>query len=171
MVTKSCRQCGEIKPIAQYRPYYGGRKGTYTTCKLCEKINSREKYLRSKVELTSDESDELDKIHLLWDAQTKAGLRPPRSNRSRPASLDAMIEKYQSAAGPQKWLTEPLTREPEYYQEEVYFALREKYRPILYVDKSTMLPVYDDTHLELLNKIADRFDEYEDTYYDKEEQI
>ena len=39
--TKTCKQCGVIKPLEQFRNYYGGRKGTYTVCKSCEKINSR----------------------------------------------------------------------------------------------------------------------------------
>ena len=38
MNAKTCKQCGELKPIEQFRKYYGGRKGTYTTCKTCENI-------------------------------------------------------------------------------------------------------------------------------------
>ena len=45
MNVKICKQCGQIKPIEQYRKYYGGRKGTYKVCKSCEKINARAKYL------------------------------------------------------------------------------------------------------------------------------
>jgi len=38
-ITKICKQSGETKPLDQFRRYYGGRKGTYKTCKFCEKIN------------------------------------------------------------------------------------------------------------------------------------
>jgi hypothetical protein len=63
------------------------------------------------------------------------------------------------------WLNKKLTKEPEYYQDVVYEKLREKYRPILEIDKSTMLPVYDDTYRFVLDAILKRFDDYEDKYY------
>lgn len=188
MGTKICKQCGELKPQDQYRKYYGGRKGTYNTCKLCEKINSREKYLAGKEAagtLTESEHTELYKIYELWEHQMTLGLRPPRFSRGKSTplseSLDDMLGKYAErakatvgvvqtdAAAPAeliKWLTEELTEEPEYYQEEVYDALVKKYRPQLKIDTATMLPVYDDTHRDLLQKILTRFDEYEDKYYD-----
>ena len=190
MTTKLCKQCGELKPQDQYRKYYGGRKGTYNTCKLCEKINSREKYLAGKEAagtLTEVEQTELYKIYELWEHQMTIGLRPPRFSRGKATplveSLDDMVSKYAARAGAIKdlvptdvqvpselinWLTSELTEEPEYYQEDVYDGLVKKYRPQLRIDTSTMLPVYDDTYKEVLQKILVRFDEYEDTYYDKE---
>lgn len=192
MTTKICKQCGEIKPLEQFRKYYGGRKGHYTTCKLCEKINSREKYLANKEAegaISEVESDELHKIYKLWEYQITLGLKPPRfaCGRTTPIAenLDSMLDKYaarakqvtdtvpvQAAAAPPpellKWLIEPLTEEPEYYQEEIYEDLTAKYKPQLHIDRESMLPVYDMTHAEILNKIAARFDNYEDTYYDKE---
>lgn len=182
MNTKICKQCGEIKPLDQYRKYYGGRKGTYNTCKLCEKINSREKYLSSKEALTDIEQLELDKIYTLWDHQLTLGLRPPRKVKVKSVieSLDDQLDKYAARAeavrvmnvhdaeAPAeliKWLTEELTEEPEYYQEDVYDELVLKYRPQLHIDPATMMPVYDDTHRKLLQKILSRFDEYEDEYY------
>lgn len=188
MLTKVCKQCGEVKPLEQFRPYYGGRKGTYTTCKTCERINSREKYLASKAAndtLIEAEQIELQKIHQLWDYQTQMGLCPPRkvSGKATPLDLDAMLESYKDQANKAKsvlplnssitvpaelinWLTCELTESPEHYQEEVYYNLKAKYRPQLLIDKETHLPIYDDTYREVLDKIAARFDEYEDTYYD-----
>jgi hypothetical protein len=189
MRTKTCKQCGEIKPIVQFRTYYGGRKGTYSTCKACETINSRVKYLTNKSILSNEEQDELDKIHQLWTIQRKAGLQPPRVNTGRKIplaeSLDDMIDKYTKQASKvkeavhgtdlesipaelQKWLyEEELVEEPEYYQENIYEHLKETYRPKLQIDKKTMLPVYDDTYKVILEKVLARFDAYEDTYYDK----
>ena len=188
MATKVCKQCGKLKPQDQFRKYYGGRKGSYNTCKLCEKINSREKYLAGKEvagTLTDQEQAELSKIYELWEHQMTLGLRPPRFSRGKATplfeSLDDMVSKYAAraeavketihdvATAPAeliKWLTEELTEEPEYYQEEIYEALQKKYRPQLRIDTGTMLPVYDDTYRELLQKILSRFDEYEDSYYD-----
>ena len=105
METKICKQCGELKPVEQFRKYYGGRKGTYKTCKLCEKINARYKYLRGKAtssRLSSTEQVELDKIEALYSAQRKAGLQPPRKDAERNIplvdSLDDMINKYKDIA-------------------------------------------------------------------------
>lgn len=191
MDTKICRQCGEVKPVSQFRKYYGGRKGTYKTCKMCEKINSRAKYLMNKGEACSDaDLVELKKIHILWEAQRAAGLQPPRENAGRALplveSLDDMINKYTQQAEElqeiiqtaktsdvpaelSRWLTEPLTDEPEYYQDVVYEDLRAKYRPKSKVDKNTLLPVYDDTYKTILDEILDRFYAYEDAYYNKED--
>jgi hypothetical protein len=188
MTTKVCRQCGEIKPIEQFRKYYGGRKGTYNTCKFCEKINSREKYLSRKESsgtITEAEQEELHKIHELWRHQMTLGLKPPRfaKGKSTPISesLDDLVAKYAEQANAvkevtnedipaelAKWLVEELTEEPEYYQEEIYEALRAKYRPQIRIDKDTMLPVYDDTYRKVLQDISARFDEYEDSYYGKD---
>ena len=188
---KTCKQCGELKPIEQFRKYYGGRKGTYTTCKTCEKINSRAKYLTNKGDKCSGaELTELAKIHELWDAQRAAGLQPPRESTGRKLplseSLDGMIGKYKQQAEAvqevvqavkvpdipaelSRWLTEPLTEEPEYYQDEIYEQLKAKFRPKTKIDPDTMLPVYDDTYRLVLDKILERFDNYEDAYYDKED--
>lgn len=192
MNAKRCKQCGEIKPIEQFRKYYGGRKGHYTTCKTCEKINSRAKYLTNKGDKCSEaERTELAKIHELWDVQRAAGLQPPRENTGRKASLskslDDMIGKYKQQAEVvrevvqavgdisvpaelSRWLTEPLTEEPEYYQDEIYEQLKAKFRPKTKIDPDTMLPVYDDTYRPILDKILERFNDYEDNYYDKEDE-
>lgn len=187
MVTKTCKQCGEIKPIDQYRQYYGGRKGTYTVCKACERINSRAKYLEKKgLNATVAEVDELQKIYKLYDAQRACGLQPPRRESGRQNTLvddlDSMIANYTEQANSiaavtghldteslppdlKNWLTAELTDEPDYYLDEVYEDLKAKYRPIQRIDGSTMLPVYDDTYKAALEAVLDRFNKYEDEYY------
>ena len=190
MDAKVCKQCGELKPIEQYRKYYGGRKGTYNTCKTCEKVNARYKYLRRKNDLLSEsENIELSKIEKLYDLQRAAGLQPPNSDtgRSKPIadSLDSMLAKYKEIdtldsvdagaykqpvpAEIQQWLTVPLTEEPDYYLDEVYEDLKAKYRPQLSIDTATMQPVYDDTYRDALEQVLDRFYTYEETYWDKED--
>ena len=178
-----CKQCGELRPSDQFRSYYAGRKGRYTTCKLCEKINSREKYLSHKPELNESEVEELAKINELYVVQRAVGLRPPGTSNGRTIplneSLDDMISKYAvtASAVPDnltapaellQWLTAELTKEPDFYLDSIYETMRTKYRPQLSVDTDTMLPVYDDTYKAVLDKVLERFNEYEDTYYDKE---
>lgn len=181
MNAKSCRQCGEIKLLSQFRQYYGGRTGHYTICKSCEKINSRLKYLDSKESLTDVERIERDKIIKLYEAQQAAGLRPPRrSGRSTElmADLDEMIKKYQPVApsevpelvtGPAeltRWLTCELTEDPDVYINDVYEALCETYSPVLSIDRTTMIPVRDEKFKHILDAILKRFYEYEDKYYE-----
>ncbi len=191
MEVKTCKQCGEIKPLTQFRKYYGGRKGTYKVCKSCERINSREKYLRAKGEsMNWDEEAELDKIHELYALQRRMGLQPPtRQERSVTIKdeLDGMLSKYQGMAAQVaeatqkyegvnvladapldliKWLTEPLTQEPDYYMDEVYEKLVDTYRPCTGIDKQTMMPVYDNSNKTILDKILERFTDYEDNYYE-----
>ena len=193
MEVKTCKQCGEIKPISQFRRYYGGRRGTYKMCKDCERINSREKYLRAKGEsMNHAEEVELDKIHMLYEYQRRMGLQPPtRQERATTISedLDDMLSKYKMMAYDvttsaeqagvkdvadvpaelMKWLTEPLVREPDEYIDDVYEKLVEKYRPCTGIDKSTMMPVYDNKYKAILDKILERFTDYEDSYYEGNE--
>lgn len=186
MNAKVCKQCGELKPIEQFRKYYGGRKGNYNTCKVCEKINAREKYLRRKGDLMSTaESEELDKIYKLYSMQRTLGLQPPtRAERNKPIvdSLDDMIAKYQDMtvmvsvdAGADKgpipgdlhlWLQCELHEEPDYYLDDVYEELKAKYRPQLSIDTVTMQPIYDDTYKETLDQILERFYDYEEKYWE-----
>lgn len=173
---KTCKQCGVTKPIAQFRPYYGQRKGTYTMCLDCESVNSREKYLTKKAENRSaEESDELNGIYATWEDQREQGLTPPRTVTMRRAAADRRSAPGQGrhAGAPLQhpdlthWLTVLLDMEPEYYLDEIYEHLSDKYRPILYIDNATMLPVYDDTYESVLLKILERFNDYEDVYYSK----
>ena len=193
MDVKTCKQCGELKPISQFRKYYGGRRGTYTMCKQCERINSREKYLVAKGEsMNLEEEAELDKIHKLYEYQRSMGLQPPNKQVRRASlaeDLDAMLGKYKDMAkkavgAPSvsvgqdvsdvpyellSWLTTDLTADPEYYLDEVYEKLRDTYRPCIGIDKATMMPTYDDTYKAILDKILDRFNDYEDSYYEGDE--
>jgi len=197
MQTKVCKQCGKLKPIDSFRHYYGGRTGTYRTCLDCERINTREKYLRRKSEstdLSPQETVELDRIHTLYHVQRQAGLQPPRTRTETNSTMDAVTNMLQEYAAQESkeatdalvngkrpvlpdaesemipdelrtWLTAELTREPEYYQDDIYEKLREKFRPIKEIDQQTMLPVYDNTYKWVLDKILTRFDDYEDEYY------
>lgn len=188
MNAKTCKQCGELKPIEQFRKYYGGRKGHYNTCKVCEKINARAKYLKSKGDINRSDAEqaELLKIYRLYEVQRAAGLQPPREDagRNKPLvdSLDDMIAKYKDMAaidsvdnGVEKkpvpadlqlWLTCDLHEEPDYYLDEVYEELKAKYRPQLRIDTATMQPIYDDTYKEVLEQILERFYDYEEKYWE-----
>ncbi len=179
---KQCKQCGVSRPLDKFRQYYGGRLGTYNTCKVCETINSRAKYLNRKGDACSEEElQELSKINALSEAQRAVGLCPPRASQKvmTPVSdLDEMIKTYQDQASlipdtvsldsvPQellKWLSEELTALPEYYQEVVYEKLRKTYRPEVRIDPATLLPEHDDTYKGVLEKVLERFDAYEDSY-------
>lgn len=97
---KVCKQCGKMKPLDAFRTYYGNRTGTYNTCLSCEKVNTREKYLRKKsndMTISDGEAEELEKIHLLYKVQRAAGLQPPRlqeKNNCLADKLDDMIALY-----------------------------------------------------------------------------
>jgi hypothetical protein len=192
MDVKTCKQCGEIKPITQFRKYYGGRKGTYTRCMQCERINSREKYLSSKVDMRNNDEDiELAKIHRLYEYQRSIGLQPPTKQERRKAltaDLDNMLDKYKSMSDAiqnnpvavtldltgvpselSMWLTKELTLEPDEYIDDVYERLVEKYRPCTGIDRETMMPVYDNTYKPVLDRILERFNDYEDSYYEGDE--
>lgn len=184
MNAKTCKQCGELKPIEQFRKYYGGRKGHYNTCKVCEKINARAKYLRSKGDtIDYAEESELSKIEKLYEVQRAAGLQPPSSGERRKPlvdSLDDMIAKYKPVtptepfddepvivpADLQLWLQCDLHEEPDYYLDDVYEELKAKYRPQLSINTDTMQPVYDETYKEALDKILERFYAYEEKYWE-----
>lgn len=197
MNTKVCKQCGQLKPIEQFRKYYGGRKGHYNTCKVCEKINARRKYLVAKGEsINWQEEAELGKINKLYEVQRAAGLQPPREASGRSTtladSLDDMIASYKPAqscvvlernelgiwinepsthnvpADLLVWLSCELTEDPDYYLDEVYEELKDKYRPTLRIDKATLKPVYDDTYKDVLDKVLDRFYRYEEDYWEED---
>ena len=190
---KQCKQCGKLLPSTAFRKYYGGRKGNYKYCLTCERINNREKYLMKKDILSADETAELNNIHDLWQLQRMNGLQPPHLNQNKVSvaeSVDDLLSAYDTKEFDalkanktdartdnttdvnisdipvelQIWLTADLTKTPEYYQDEVYEKLREKYRPVLEINQQTLMPVYDDTYKDVLNKILDRFDDYEDNY-------
>lgn len=171
MEVKKCRQCGDVKPIELFRPSYNGN-GTYTICRSCEQLNSRAKYLMRKgAKATEDDKLELASIMQLYELQRACGLRPPRTRRDegRKKELEEAMEKYKTMAakGPkelQHWLTVELTDVPEYYLDTVYEQLKAKYMPKVGMT-AELLPVYDTRYADILDKILDRFNAYEDTYY------
>jgi hypothetical protein len=176
MSTKVCKQCGALKPLGQFRKYYGGRKGNYGACKSCEKINSREKYLAAKESqgtMTELEQNEMAKIYALWHAQIVLGLRPPRfgGGKSTPLAdeLDDMLSVYTERASAVQGLVQDNTATPaelvKWLTEELTEMLQSIYRPQLNINTETMLPVYDDKYRAILQKVLARFDEYEDGYY------
>lgn len=175
-MTKKCKQCGEVKPLENFRKYYNGRLGSYKVCKACEKINSREKYLRNKGDsMTELDKVELNKIHTLYEMQRACGLQPPqrRESVSRVGDLDRLLNKYSDMdATPTEltqWLTCELTEEPEYYHDVVYADLCAKYRRVVRYDEKSLTPIYDETYKDVLYEILARFDGYEDSYYNTEE--
>ena len=195
MKFKKCRQCGEIKQETEFRQYYGEtrsgkERGRYRTCKTCESINTRYKYLckkQSNGKASEQELQELNKIEQLYDLLRAKGLKPPaKRERSTVLNLvDELLDKYSAstteiaatvddelviAAAPQElldWLNADLSQyDPEYLQDVVADELIKKYRPQVGVDPNTYKPIYDDTYRDILNKVLERFDEYEDNYTD-----
>lgn len=94
---KTCKQCGEIRPIAAFRSYYGNRKGTYRYCKTCEKILTRRKYLVAKGDRkTEEEIVELAKIDKLYELRANLGYEVPGRNKDHGGAtelLDGLIAK------------------------------------------------------------------------------
>ena len=170
-MVKTCRQCGEAKPLEQFRKYYNNRKGTYTICLDCERINSRHKYLSRKGAKTESDIIEIGKIETLYDVQRRAGLKPPNTAMIKDAiDLDSLIVRYSATAAPpalSNWLTADLVDDPDYYLEQVYEQLKKSYRPMLKIGFDG-LPVYDERFKETLDQILTRFYDYEDSYYQKE---
>lgn len=166
---KRCKQCGEYKPLDNYRSYYTSN-GRYTKCKDCERINSREKYLNSKAKLNDKELDELNKIHMLWDMQRGEGLTPPRSRNN--INLDSMLARYDKPDVPaelEALLTLEFDQDPEFYYDLYDEQLAPKYRPVIGMDPDTLMPIYDETHKETLRKILQRIDDYDQEYYNYKE--
>lgn len=162
---KKCKQCGVIKSQDQYRPYYGGRTGSYNTCKDCESINSRVKYLKRKSDLSPAEASELSKIYELWGAQRLLGLKPPGVRRTALELVESMLNVNPVNTELQEWLDCELSEDPDYYLDEVYDKLMSKYRPLLSINPETMERNYDDTYKDILDQIQARFEAYEVSYY------
>ena len=81
MDTKVCKWCGQEKSVDNFRDYYEGRKGKYTYCKECERIETRRKYLKRRGDkCTQEQLDELDSIEKLYDAREAKGLSVPGRN-------------------------------------------------------------------------------------------
>lgn len=190
MKAKICQQCGELRPENTYRQYYGmGRKGKYKTCKICEKVNNRHKYLTRKassevltdgmatahIGLSVAESQELQKIEQLYELQRERGLKPPGSREEVPIDLDALIAQQQAELDrvPDEvpthtppvlldWLERDLTQFSEETLEETLDNLIAAYRPQIGFNED-LTPTYDNTYRDVLNTIQRRFEDYIDT--------
>lgn len=184
MKIRRCKQCGELLPEDQFRPYYkrdgsGGRSTSrYRVCLQCERINTRYKYLTRKiVEGKAEHKDttELQRIATLYDILRQRGLEPPNSRAAEaPLDIDAEIRKHteelerkkSDAALPEElqfWLDEDLSKYSPEDLEDVTDELLSQFRPEVGVDPETYLPVYDTTYRDALNEIIKRFDDYEDS--------
>lgn len=89
-IMKICKQCGLEQPVSNFRPYGGGRKGIYSSCKTCEKLNGRRKYLSHKSVKTKEDENELQKLDYLYDLQRAAGLAPPIKRSSADTYIPAI---------------------------------------------------------------------------------
>lgn len=177
---RKCKQCGEVKSLTQYREYYGNLKGHYKFCKECERLNQRLKYLRNKPNLSPDETEELNQIEQLHDLQRSLGLEPPR-RRKGDSAVTSIIQKQMEAAKAKqkfevemtdetpaellKWLNEELSAFHPDELESIADRLWETYRPIIGVDEETGDQKFDDRHKDVLSKVQERFDAYEEEFY------
>lgn len=95
MEVKICKRCGREQGVDQFRNYYGGRSGSYSFCKTCERIDQRRKYLVSKRDdLAPCEAEELNKINELYEMRRAAGLKVPgtRAVGGVTSIVDSMLE-------------------------------------------------------------------------------
>lgn len=90
---QTCKRCGAVKPLSQFRKYYGNRKGHYTYCLECERLETRRKYLSNKELLTPDELYELQAIQNLYDARERKGLQSPHKRTDKPSVL-SIVEQH-----------------------------------------------------------------------------
>jgi hypothetical protein len=172
-----------VKNPTQFRQYYGGRKGYYKRCKVCEKVNNRWKYLSNKSdsdkELTEAESNELSQIMQLFDLLERRGLEPPTAAANRfdlaaeiarqQRLLENDVEVHPDNLPPEltSWLNRDLEGMTPEHLEEVYDDLQAKYRPRIGFD-AQLRPLHDDTYRKVLIEILARFDEHEDSLDDSE---
>jgi hypothetical protein len=185
---KRCQQCGEHRNLDQFRQYYNRNKtkkeaAFYKTCKVCESINQRHKYLTSKLNkgtITEAETDERNIIEELYETLRAAGLKPPAKKQEsnvvnlvqemmdkRRADIEAKKEAGIDGDTPQElleWLTKDLSGYDPEELERVSERLERTYRPQIGLDPETSLPVHDDKYRGILLNIQERFDEYEDSY-------
>lgn len=96
MDTKTCSTCGQTKSVDNFRKYYGGRKGSYTYCKECERIEQRRKYLSKRESLTEVEEHELTCIQELYTKREQAGLRVFGKTR-RSVGVTDIVDKHMEA--------------------------------------------------------------------------
>lgn len=94
------------------------------------------------------------------------------SNAATQATSDVTegIDTTDVPEGLQQWLTGSFDEwyeklfTPEYLNESVYPTLKSAYRKEIGWNAVTLTPEYDDTYKDVLNRISDRFWDYEDWY-------
>lgn len=178
---RKCKQCGNVKSLSQYRKYINS-ESRYRYCLECEKINTRRKYLTKKPNITEAEQEELQQIEALYEAQRSVGLEPPRPNGGKGSIKDLISQQLADANAKKqhdidiseetpsellRWLHEELTAYSPEELESTMFKLSDKYRPQIRIDEDSR-PIFDERFKDILNKIQDRFDNYEEEYYSHE---
>lgn len=182
--TRACYQCGEVKPLDQFRKY-SGKRGHRRVCLVCEKLNNRYTYLlKIPYEKLSEEQEaELNRYLVVYRSLEEAGIKVPSVGTRKPIddsvltkladralqikmSLDSLQPDLPVEEIPhqlKEWLVKPLAAHPDRYLEIVYPDLRTKYMPILSYNPDGT-PVRDQKYFKILDAILARFNEYEDTY-------
>ncbi len=193
---RSCKQCGELKPVATgFRKYYKG-KGYYRTCLECERINNRRKYLQSII-APATLQPELQAILDLYAAQRRAGLSPPAERVATGSTFIDSVRKQieqlsterdmglqaksiDSAAGAalplpselQTWLNYKVSdyqsdnRDPDDLYAQ-FDDLEARYRPVLQIDPVTFDKVYDERFAAALRSIYRVLSDYEDLWMEE----
>ena len=101
---KTCKACGEEKPLTEF---YTANRGTSTMpfCKECWAIDQRYKYLKRRAAevdqqtdtnaqaLSDQQHEELERIEQLYEARRAAGLTNPGETYGQRASVAASIDK------------------------------------------------------------------------------
>lgn len=180
-IMQRCRQCGELQDANNFRPYYNRKNSRCKTCKTCEKINNRYKYLDAKVSRDEADTEEYEAIQLLYEAQAAAGLKPPLVQKEQD-DIMSLIKSKMTIVEPiaaigegapydlTRWLTEDISTMSPESLEDIHDKLTERYAPVIRINADTGLPIREDKFKATLDKVLDRFMEYEDTYYTEQEE-
>lgn len=125
----------------------------------------------------SKKSDHLEAILAQYAQELPAGITPKKLVDSTPVPSGSpegsprQVPTVDTSDIPEdlgRWLTETFeswreaSMTPEYLNDVVYPTLKAQYRPETGWDAVKLVQTYDDTYKAVLNKISDRFWEYED---------
>ena len=96
--------------------------------------------------------------------------QPSDAATQAPSEAMLPVDTTDVPEGLQQWLTGSFDEwyeklfTPEYLNESVYPTLKSAYRKEIGWNAVTLTPEYDDTYKDVLNRISDRFWDYEDWY-------
>lgn len=96
--------------------------------------------------------------------------QPSDAATQAPSEVMVPVDTTDVPEGLQQWLTGSFDEwyeklfTPEYLNESVYPTLKSAYRKEIGWNAVTLTPEYDDTYKDVLNRISDRFWDYEDWY-------